>query len=293
MKEKNSVPVSVVIVHYKTLEFTQKALHALYDSTVIPAQVIVVDNNSHDGLVESVKKDFPQVEIIVNTENIGFAKANNQAMRNVVKQPFIWLLNSDTETGTDSLAQLYMYIEAHPRVAAVGPQLVYPTGEFQSVGGYFPSVSNIFSYFLPVGAIFPKKMRFRVKSIALYPQTLSVDAKNLDYVTGAACLLRKEAVDQVGMLAEEYFMYFEETDLCFRFKRAGWEVCVINTDPVMHVYGGSFKTKYDSRRLKLFIESLEMFVTKNYTGLKKWIMIFEIKMLGSLSMVLKRLKSVL
>ena len=293
MVEKKTAPIAVIVVNYKTPDLTRNALVALCNSTILPEQIIVVDNNSNDGLVELVRKDFARVEIIVNAKNVGFAKANNQAIRNVVKQPFIWLLNSDTETGRESLEQLYTYMEAHPRVAVVGPQLMYPGGEFQSVGGYFPSISSVFSYLLPVVAILPKKMRYQMKGVALYPQPLSVEVKDLDYVTGAACLLRKEALDEVGMLAEDYFMYFEETDLCFRLKKAGWKIRAINTDPVMHIYGGSFKTKYDSYRLKLFLQSLEIFVKKNYTGLKKWVMILEIKILGPLSLVLKKLKSIL
>lgn len=293
MENKKIVSVSVIIVNYKTPELTRKALMALYNSSVTPAQVIVVDNNSNDGLVEKIKTEFPDVLIIENHENIGFAKANNQAIKSVVDQSFVWLLNSDTETGIKSLGNLYEYITAHPRVAVVGPQLVYPTREFQSVGGYFPSPSNVFLYLLPFTIFFPKRLRYKLKSIALYPQPVSVEGKELDYVTGAACLLRKEALDEVGMLGEDYFMYFEETDMCFRFKQAGWEVRVINTDPVMHVYGGSFKTKYDPRRLTLFLESMQIFIKKNYTGTRKWIMIFEIKILGPISSVCKRLKSIL
>ena len=112
-------------------------------------------------------------------------------------------------------------------------------------------------------------------------------------MTGAASLLRRKALDEVGLMPEDYFMYFEETDMCFRMKKAGWQVKAIDCEPVMHVYGGSFRTKHDSRRLSLFQESLVMFVKKNYTGLKKSIILLEVFLFGRLSILLKGLKVLL
>jgi GT2 family glycosyltransferase len=224
---------------------------------------------------------------------VGFAKANNQAIREKVTQPYIWLLNSDTETGTQSLEQLYQYIISHPQVGALSPQLVYPTRAYQSVGGYFPSISNIFFYLIPITVLFPKILRYKMKSIALFPQRIPSSGLSLDYVTGAASLLRKQTLDQVGLLAEDYFMYFEETDLCFRLRKAGWQCMAIDTNPVMHVYGGSFKTKYDSRRLSIFLQSLRIFIKKNYTGFVKYIMLCEIFCLWRVSLLIRRLKNII
>ncbi len=291
MNENNKAPVSVVIVNYKTPELTKKALQALFASSVTPAQVILVDNKSDDGLFDVVRSEFPTVHCIANDTNVGFAKANNLAIRTIANQPYVWLLNSDTETGKNSLEQLVSYMEKHKEVGALSPQLVYPTREWQSVGGYFPSISNVFFYLIPLTYFLPKKFRYKLKSIALFPQPIQKDGVELDYATGAAGLLRTEALKEVGLLGEEYFMYFEETDLCWRMKHAGWKVVAIDTDPVMHVYGGSFKTKYDVRRLKLFQESLKIFIKKNYSGSKKIVMLAEIFLFGSLSLMLKRIKA--
>ncbi len=291
MENKKTVPVSVIIVNYKTPELTYKALVALYNSSVTPAQVILVDNNSEDGLVEQVKMKFPDVITIENQENIGFARANNRAIREYSTQPYIWLLNSDTEAGVKSLEDLYVYMSEHSKIGALSPQLIYPTGELQSVGGYFPTVMNVFTYLIPIPIFFPKNIRQKLKSIALFPQQLPIDGIELDYVTGAACMLRKEALEEVGLLAEDYFMYFEETDLCFRLKRSKWQVKAINADPVLHVYGGSFKTRYDEKRLKLFLSALEIFIKKYKKGVRQFVMMGEIACLGSISLWLKRLKS--
>lgn len=291
MENKQTVPVSVIIVNYKTKELTYTALVSLYRSSVLPREIILVDNHSEDGLVEIVRKDFPEVVVIVNKENVGFAKANNRAIREYSTQPYIWLLNSDTETGEKSLEELYVYMNSYTKIGALGPQLMYPTGEWQSVGGFFPTISNVFIYLIPITIFLPKKNRQRLKSIALFPQPILKDGIELDYVTGAACMLRKEALEEVGLLAEDYFMYFEETDLCFRLKKAGWIVRAIDTDPVMHVYGGSFKTKYDEKRLRLFLKGLRIFIKKYIKGLPGLVMIGEIVCLGQISLLLKRLKS--
>lgn len=288
---KVRVPVSVIVVSFNTRDLTRKALAALFNSSVTPEQVIVVDNDSKDETVAMVRAEFPSVQVIANSENLGFAKGNNQAIRQLVTQPFVWLLNSDTETGAQSLAQLFEYLGSHPLVGAVGPQLVYPTQAWQSVGGFFPSVSNVFYYLIPVTWFCPAWYRRRLRSIALYPQPIPATGFDLDYVTGAAVLLRREALDQVGLLAEEYFMYFEETDLCWRLQRAGWQCRVISTESVMHVYGGSYKTAYDPRRLQRMLDSLLLFVRKNYRGPRRWLIVAEVKLFGSFSLALKRFKN--
>ncbi len=288
---KPRVPVSVIVVNWKTPDLTCKALAALYRSSVAPAQVILVDNASGDETVSRVRQEFPEVIILENQENLGFAKANNRAIRKVVIQPYVWLLNSDTETGANSLAQLVDYVESHPQVGAVGPQLVYPTGAWQSVGGFFPTPTNVLYYLIPFTWFFPIAWRRRLRGIALYPQPISNTELELDYVTGAAVLLRRAALDKVGLLAEEYFMYFEETDLCWRLRQAGWRCCVINTEPVMHVYGGSYKTAFDPRRLRRMLESLCLFVRKNYRGWSRVFILSEVAVLGPLSLWLKRFKN--
>ncbi len=288
---KPVVPVTVIVVSFNTKELTHKALTALYNSTVQPANVVVVDNDSKDGSVDMIKTEFPEVSVIENHDNLGFAKANNQAIVTASTQPYVWLLNSDTETGAQSLEQLVTFMEAHPRVAAVGPVLVYPTRAWQSVGGYFPTVGNVFAYLVPYTYFLPVAWRKKLRSIALYPQEIPAEGLDLDYVTGAAVLLRRAALDQSGLLAEDYFMYFEETDLCWRLRKNAWELKVIPTEPVMHVYGGSFKTKVDSRRLGLFLNSLRLFVNKYYSGVTRHLILLEIALFGKLSILFKQIKN--
>lgn len=284
------LPVSVVIVSFNTRDLTRKTLQALYNSSVLPEQVIVVDNNSQDDTAEMVKNEFPNAVLISSKENLGFAKGNNKGIIEAATQPYIWLLNSDTETGKNTLEELVAYMEKHPDVGALGPQMMYPDKSLQSVGGFFPSVVNVFYYLFPITYFLPISWRVRLKSIALFPQPIPQSGLDVDYVTGAAVLLRRAALDQIGLMPEDYFMYFEETDMCWRLKKAGWKMRVIPTDPVMHVYGGSFKSKYDKKRLTLFQESLAIFVKKNFSGLTKNLILLELRCFGALSIFLKQFK---
>lgn len=287
------LPVSVIIVSFNTRELTKKALQALYNSSKLPEQVIVVDNNSQDRSAQMVREEFPQALLVESKENLGFAKGNNLGIKTFANQPYVWLLNSDTETGKNSLERLVDYMENHPELGAIGPQMIYPNKELQSVGGFFPSVTNVFYYLIPLIFLLPKLWRRKLKSIAIFPQPIPEDGIELDYVTGAAVLLRRQALQQVGLMPEDYFMYFEETDMCFRMKELGWKMRVINCEPVMHVYGGSFKTKYDPRRLGLFQASLIKFVKKNYAGWRKSLILLEVILFGEISILLKRLKALL
>lgn len=285
-----TVPVSVIIISYNTKTYTRNALTALFASNVNPAQVIVVDNASTDGSDDMVEKEFSNVQLIRSKENIGFAKANNIVIKKYVNQPYVWLLNSDTETGEKTLQELYEYLEAHPHVAAVGPQLVYPDGTLQSVGGGFPRFWNVFLYLFPVLWLVPLRFRRSLNTIAWLPQPLLREGKKIDYATGASLMLRKSALDNVGLLGEQYFMYFEETDLCFRLWRSGKEVHVVDTEPVMHVYGGSFKRKHAPDRLKYFLDSLVIFVQTYYRGFSKWSILCLVRLGGSFSIRVKSLR---
>ncbi len=289
---KKILPVSVIIGTYKTKDFALKALAALYNAASLPQQVIVIDNNSGDGTIEFLRSVFPQAEYVQNEKNLGYAGSNNRAMREFATQPYVWLLSSDTETGAHSLEQLYDYMESHPKVGAVGPQLVYPDGSLQSVGGFFPTPLNVFLYLFPVTKLLPRTIKQKIKQIGLSPQAIPESGLELDYVTGAAILLRKKALDSIGLMSEDFYMYFEDTDLCLRLGRVGWKCIVINCDPVMHVYGGSFKTQYDKRRLRITLDSLVLFVKKHYFGWRRDVIIVEVYLFGSVSLLIKRLKNI-
>jgi len=281
--------VSIIVVSYNTKALTEKCLRSIFASAVLSEEVAVVDNNSSDGSVEMIRSQFPQVKLIENKENVGFAKANNQALK-IAKGKYAWLLNSDTEIGAKVLSQLVDFMESNISVAAVSPQLVYPDGKWQSVGGFFPKFGNVFLYMFPFHGLLSITARKKLKLISIFPQKVSGKI-NLDYVTGAAMFLRMSSLEKTGLLGEEYFMYFEETDLCWRLRKNGWGIFGIETDPVVHVYGGSFKKKTDTKRLRLFADSLKIFVKKNYYGFERLVILLEIKIFFNISIFVKNLKS--
>ena len=291
--EKRIIPVSIIIGTYKTKDVALKALGAIFAGNSLPKQVIVIDNNSGDGAIEFLRGSFPQVTYAQNETNLGCAGSNNRAIREFVTEPYVWILGSDTEIGAYSLEQLYDYMESHPDVGVVGPQLVYPDRSLQSVGGYFPTPLNVFLYLFPVTKLLPVSIRRKIRQIGITPQPIPDSGLELDYVTGAAMLIRKKGLDEVGLMADDFYMYFEDTDICLRLQRAGWKSVVINSDPVMHIYGGSFKTRYDKRRLKITLDSFAVFIRKHYSGWKRNLMLAEIRLLGPLSLLVKQLKNIL
>ncbi|MEI6288230.1 MAG: glycosyltransferase family 2 protein [bacterium] len=281
--------ISIIVVSYNTRELTRKCLAAILASAFAPQEIIVADNNSQDDSVEMIRNDFPNVKLIINNENLGFAKANNQAIA-TAGGDYIFLLNSDTEIGKNTLQQMFDYLEHNSQVAGVVPQLIYPDGSWQSVGGYFPTILNVLRYLLPITFFFPEFAKKKLKDMAIFRQEIPDKGMRLDYITGAAAMFRKAVLDRVGFLGEEYFMYFEETDLCWRINRAGYKLMAIKTEPMVHVYGGSYKSRHDPERLKMFLQSLRIFVKKNYGGFKKRMILFEILLLGKLSLKIKNLK---
>ncbi len=282
--------VAAIVVSFNTKDLTLAALRALTRSSILPSRIIVVDNASTDGSGEAIQAQFPQVELIRWTENKGFAKANNHALSLLTSETYAWLVNSDTEVHPDTLSTLIAYAEAHPHVAMLGPTMMYPDGSPQSIGGYFPSVCNVLRYLLPVTTLLPPYIRGSLHDMALYPQRDTYIDMPIDYVTGAACFLRRSALQKAGVLGEQYFMYFEETDLAWRLKKQGYVVLALRTPPVMHVYGGSYKRAHDKKRLEQFLESLVVFVKTNYTGVRRIAILFLVRLLGPFSIMLRSLK---
>jgi len=279
--------VAAIVASYNTRDFTRVALLSLKKSEYPLSQIIVVDNASVDGSVEMVAQEFPEVRLIKNQTNVGFARACNQGIALCTTETYIWLVNSDAEVHPQTLTTLVAYLDHHKRVGMLGPVLYYPDGSLQSSGGFFPSFFNVFRYLLPIASLFPQAFRKRLRDMALYPQVIPEEGFVVDYATGAACVLRKNALEDVGVLAEEYFMYFEETDLAWRMHQKQWEVRIIPTPPVVHVYGGSYKRKHDPKRLHIFLRSLSLFVQKNYHGVSRLSILFLIRILGPFSVALK------
>lgn len=242
--------VSIIIVNWNTRQLLLDCLASLPAATRgIEAEIWVVDNGSHDGSVAAVARHFPDVFIIANPDNRGFATANNQAIR-ASSGRCVMLLNSDTITRPGSIQRLVHFLDTHPQVGVVGPRLLNADGTLQPSWALFPNLLT---------ELTGKKIRWRRR----YPTVDGSPAYETDWLDGAAMVLRREVLKQVGLLDESYFMYTEEVDWCYRIKRAGWPICYLPTADIVHFGGQSSKQAATRMKAELYFSKLRFFA-KHY-----------------------------
>jgi len=214
-------------------------------------EIIVVDNVSSDRSLEMLREEFPNVALIENSENLGFARATNQGTR-IAKGRFILYLNPDTEMHPGALNTLHTLMENTPSAGAVGARLINPDGSLQAAAYPFP---NLFREFWRLFHL------DRLRSIARYPLQRwdPEQAHVVDAVMGACILLRRQALDAVGLLDEDYFIYTEEVDLCYRLKQAGWDVYWEPRSIVLHHGGQSTRQRKTEMFLRLYESKIHFF----------------------------------
>jgi len=228
--------VSVIIVNWNTRDILRNCLKSVYEQAGgINFEVVVIDNASTDGSAEIVKKDFPQVILIENSENRGFAAANNQGLA-VAKGRYALLLNSDTIVQDNAVARTVVFADAHPEAAVVGCRVLNPDKTVQPTCFMFPSLLNLFLSSSYLYKLFPRDRFFGRGPMSWWDRG---DTRDVDVVTGCFMLVRREAIEQVGMMDEQFFMYCEETDWCYRFKQAGWKILYTPAAEIIHVGGAS------------------------------------------------------
>ncbi|MGQ9466064.1 MAG: glycosyltransferase family 2 protein [Anaerolineae bacterium] len=282
------VDLSVIIVNWNVQDLLRHCLHSIFANwPTSQMEIIVVDNASTDGSAEMVSAEFPDVQLIVNTENRGFPAANNQGLA-VARGRYILLLNPDTEVLGDALATLIAFADAHPDVGVVGPQLLNPDGTVQSSRRRFPTLMTALFESTWLQPYAPRRLLEHY-----YVLDRPDDAvQDVDWVTGAALMARREAVEQVGPLDEGFFMYSEELDWCRRFREAGWRVVYLPTARIVHYVGKSSEQVLPARHIHfqtskvryfrkhhspITAETLRLFLLANYLwqiGLEgaKWLL---------------------
>ena len=237
--------LSIIVVNWNTRDLLANCLQSIYDTVHdLTFEVIVVDNASTDGSADMVRERFPQVRLIENAENVGFAKANNQGIKRSSGR-YIVLLNSDTVVRSKAIAHLTTFLDTHPDAGACGPLLLNPNDTLQ------PSCYP----FLTAGREFWRLIFLdRVIRIGSYPMN-HWDTKsphNVEVVSGACLALRREALNHVGLLDERYFMYSEEMDLCYRLHQEGWRIYWVPQAHVMHYGGQSTRQMAHEMYLQLY-----------------------------------------
>jgi GT2 family glycosyltransferase len=260
------IRVSIVIVNWKTPKLLAGALRSiLADAHAAQFEIWVVDNNSGDGSVEMLRRDFPTVITVANSENVGFARACNQVIPDCTGD-YVILLNPDTVAGRDAIGLMMQYMDAHPTCGAIGPKMLNPDGSLQlSCRRSFPDVRASFFRLTYLSKLFPKHPEFARYNLtwADPDQELEVDA-----LSGACMMLRKSVIDKIGLMDEDIFMFGEDIDWCWRVKEAGWTVMYYPASVVYHYHGASSRFRRIGATINLH-KGMEVFYRKHMAA-KNW-----------------------
>lgn len=254
--------ISIVIVNYNVKDLLFNCLKSIQDaSKKLNVQTIVVDNNSIDKSVEYLTPLFPDVEFIANKENVGFSKANNQGFE-ISTGKYVLILNPDTVLNEETLNVMYDYMEKHPETGMSGCKVLNPDGSFQlSCRRGFPTPWNSFSKLFGLQSLFPK-----VKLFSGYNLTFKSidDTYEVDALIGAFMFARKNVLDEIGGFDEQFFMYGEDLDLCYKVKEAGWKIDYVHTTTIIH-YKGESTRRSSIKEVKHFYESMEIYAKKHFS----------------------------
>lgn len=267
--------LSIIIVSYNTKELLDDCLKSIQASAKgISHEVFVIDNNSKDGTVEFIKSNYPQVKLIANSQNLGFSKANNIALKKA-RGDLIIVLNPDTKLMSDTLSQMVNFIKhADPEIAVATCRVELPNGDLdRDCRRLFPTPWRAFCHFSKLSSIFPKSRIF-----GAYQMGYISDSKEheIDSCAGAFMLVKKPALDKVGLFDEDFFFYGEDLDLCARFKDAGYKIVYTPITKITHYKGAASgmkstsqnvtKATKDSKRraIKESTRAMELFYKKHY-----------------------------
>ncbi len=262
-----SLDLSVVIVNWNTRHVVADCLDSvLANLHTMAAEVIVIDNASSDGSAEMVAREFPQVRLIANDANHGFAAANNQGMR-VARGRFLLLLNPDTVVLPGALAQTLAYARRNPTAGVIGCQVMESPDTVQRTCFRFPSPLNTLLWATGATACFPRSPHARR---ATYGGWRREDERDVDVVSGMFMLVRREALDEVGPMDEDYFVYAEEADWCYRFRKAGWRCVFAPVGRILHVEGGGKSTEQASVKMYVEIQKGLLLFHRKHLGVVRW-----------------------
>jgi len=252
--------ISVIIVSWNTKELLKKCLDSLVKyGEEFDLEIFVIDNASSDGTTWMMKNDFPEINFIPNKDNAGFAKANNQGIKRATGD-YVLLLNPDTEIFADTLAHSISFMEENKDCGVMGCKMVYKNGSLQPSVRRFPKLWPILFMFLKLPKIFP-----HLRSIENY---LATDfdyekTQDADQVMGAYMFIRPAVFDKIGLLDEDFFIWFEEVDFCRRTWKAGYKVMYFPGAKIIHHGGQSFAQQKMVKNQWNFFKSAWKYFRKN------------------------------
>ena len=308
--EVSVLDLGIVIVNYNVRDLLRDCLASVYDSRGdIAFDVCVVDNDSQDGRADMVADEFPQVRLI-RAENNGYAASNNLGLREFGfgddrSEPgaagasasgtgcprFVLLLNPDTILPPAALADMLRFMEEHPRAGVAGPRLVRADGSLDwACRRSFPTPEVAAYRFSGLSRLFPNSPRFGRYNLTYLSPDLTTE---VDSVVGAFMLIRGEALVEVGLLDEQFFMYAEDLDLCYRIKQRGWEVWYNSAVTVLHYKGQSSRQRSKFANAK-FYETMRLFHDKHFREqspfLVNWLIYAGVGLLGGWAVLRDQLR---
>jgi GT2 family glycosyltransferase len=251
--------LSIIIVNWNTKDLLHQCLASIYaHSPELPFEIIVVDNASSDGSAGMVQDHFPETRLLINKENVGFARANNQGIQ-ISQGRYVLLLNPDTEVRSGALQQLIDFLDSTPASGGAGARILNPSGTLQHSCYLSPTLLREWMHLLHLDG---RQRRVMDEWDTSTPREAEV-------LLGACIILRREALEAVGSLDESYFMYSEEVDLCYRLRKAGWQLYWVPQAEIVHYGGQSTRQIATEMFLQLYQSKLNYF-RKHYGKSATW-----------------------
>jgi GT2 family glycosyltransferase len=228
------IDISVSIANFNQCAFLDRCLRSILNTSQgLNLEIFVVDNASYDGSIEIIKDKFPEVILIANSQNRGYAAANNQVIR-VSNSRYVLILNNDVIVKPGALQKMVAFMNEHPRLGMLGPRVLNPDGTLQHSCSNLPSFHSLMCRALYFDKLFPRNRLTGTLFMSYWKHDY---IREVGMISGCCMLVRRETIRQVGLMDEQFFFYAEEADWCYRIKESGWKICFLPDAQVIH-YGG-------------------------------------------------------
>ncbi len=254
------VDLSIIIVNYNSKYYLRQCLNSIFNSpNKFKIEVFVSDNNSNDGSTDMIRREFPHVILIENKDNIGYSAAANMAIRESSGR-YILILNNDIEVLNSSLNMMVDTMVNNPAIGLLGCRLLNSNDTLQQSFGYF----NLGFLSEAIQKIFFNRYKRGNRLVGRYLYKIHSKFREVDWISGACIMARREAMDDVGLMDENYFMFFEEIDLCNRVRKKGWKICYTPNAKMIHHGGKSSSAEFD--RIMIEYRKSQLYFYKKHYG---------------------------
>ena len=260
---RQELDLSIIIVNYNVKEFLQNLIHSIHKAAQnLQYEIIIIDNASSDGSVEFISEKFPGIQLIANSQNLGFGRANNQGLK-IAKGKYFLLINPDSIVSEDTFIKMISFFESHPSVGLAGCKILNPDGTLQlACRRSFPGPWTSFCKVTGLSSLFPHSSLFARYNLTYKDENKSYE---VDAISGSFMMVKREVYEKIGGFDEDFFMYGEDLDLCYRIQKAGYKVFYMHETQVIH-YKGESTRRSSLDETKFFYDAMNLFVKKHLSG---------------------------